>query len=136
MSKRKSTPKTPPPESYPESFTDSDRAKIQAYCKTYHKKYCHFGPGGVREILNDMLDWHRENEVWRRRWVTTAKRWLRKQARMEFDYAVRNGHEIPQMDREATVDRDGVPKPVVLRLVKPEPVQVTIEELIEEAKRG
>ena len=110
---RKKKEKTPPPE----SFSDEQRERIRNWTRENHPEYMRRGPGGLKDLVADMLLWHRENEVWRRDWVTTAYRWIKKDARMRFDYAQRHGQEIPQMPRAKPKDEDPPLKENALKLI-------------------
>ncbi len=110
----KKKPKTPPPE----SFSDEQRKRIRDWTRQNHPEYMREGPGGLKDLIADMLLWHRMNEVDRRDWVTTAYRWIKKDARMRFDYAVRNGREIPQELRTNPKQTEPEPIQETLRLIQ------------------
>ncbi len=97
MTSRKSRPKTPPPE----SFSPKDRESIRKYCRQKYPQLMHRGPGGLSDLMEDMKLYKQQNEVEHRDWVNAAKRWIKQQARIEFNYAQRRGHEVPQMPRAA-----------------------------------
>jgi len=82
----------------PDDLSPEDKARVRVFVLKKYPQWCHSKPGGMRDIVQDCLDWHRSEGRKRRDWALTVQRWCRKKAEFEYSNAVKTKAEKPQYD--------------------------------------
>lgn len=82
----------------PDALTALEKQGMKAWCRDKFPQYAKNGPGGMFDLIESCLNWHRENERWRRHWLQAYREWIRKEARFEVNRLARDRRERPQMD--------------------------------------
>lgn len=92
----------------PEDLTAEDKKALGAWCAEKFPQYRYRKVGGIRDLVDDCLDWHREQKGRKRQkrnWRIACQRWIRKQAKMDYDFACKYPSEKPQYNVRSRSDK-------------------------------
>jgi len=92
---RKRKPETPPPE----CLTAAEKKRLGKWVRGHDDPQIRVlikkGPGGIADLVEECLNWHRAEDRWRRDWVATCENWMKKHVRWKVE---RRQEERPQHD--------------------------------------
>jgi hypothetical protein len=76
----------------------------RAWCRDKYPQYAHNNPGGLRDIWDGCVDWHRSQEVKRFDWYQALQNAVRGRAKLDFLVAQKALAEKPQMAGKRDLD--------------------------------
>ena len=92
---RKRKPETPPPERLSGSDVTELRKWLDEHADHHIRALRRKGPGGAADLVEECLNWHRREDIWRRDWQATYRNWIKKHVRWQVE---RRQTEKPQYD--------------------------------------